>query len=66
MELETGVYYGKTKCRMCSEYVIWYIGLEKFLYGIVLEHHNIWIASLDLFSRLAANPDSKFGIRNNK
>ena len=36
----------ETKCIMCSEYVI---GLDKVLYGLVLEHHKSWIVSLDLF-----------------
>ena len=40
---------GETKCRMCSKYVLWYIGLDKVLYGLVLEHHKSWIVSLDIF-----------------
>ena len=36
----------ETKCIKCSEYVI---GLNKVLYGLVLEHHKSWIVSLDLF-----------------
>ena len=39
----------ETKCIMCSEYVLWYIGLEKVLYCLALEHHKSWIVSLDLF-----------------
>ena len=39
----------KTKCRMCSVYVVWWFGLDKNLYGPVLEHHKIPIMSLYLF-----------------
>ena len=34
---------------MFSEYVVWYIGFDEVLYGIVLEHPLSWITSLDLF-----------------
>ena len=44
-----GVHSCETKCRTCFKYVVWLIGLEKFLYGIVLEHHISSIVSLDLF-----------------
>ena len=40
---------GETKCIMCSKYVLWWVELENFLYGIVLEHHNSCIMSLDIF-----------------
>ena len=35
-------------CIMCSKYVFWYIGLDKVLYGIVLEHNISWIVSLNI------------------
>ena len=33
---------------MCIVYIVWYIGLEKYLYGLVLEYYRIWIVSLDI------------------
>ena len=41
--------FGENKCRMCSEYVVLWIGLDKYLYGLVLEHHKRWIVSLNMF-----------------
>ena len=43
------VYSGETKCRTCYGYAVWYIGLDKVFYGLVLERHISRIVSLDLF-----------------
>ena len=40
---------GENKCRMYYEYVVWYIGMYKLLYCLVLEHHKDWILSLYIF-----------------